>query len=272
MKKILAFSYFGGKYYMLDWLYSHFPEHHTFVDVFGGSGVVTFNKKPSKVDVYNDLNSEIYNFFKVLREKPKTLQYLLATSPYSREEYKNSKNREDISDVEKARRFFVNISQSFSGVLNNQWAYDVNRSCHNMSSVVSRFLSKIHINLPEIIMVLNRIQLENRDFQDIIRLYDSEDTFFYCDPPYLQSTRTFSHEYTHEMSLNKHIELSVLLNKIKGKFLLSGYNSKIYDSLYKNCNKSTKDVVNKSTVKSNNQKCEPRTEVLWYNYKISEKN
>ena len=110
------FCYIGAKTKLLEWIYSFFPEHTTFVDVFGGTGVVTFNKIPSKNDVYNDINGRIVNFYSVLRDEysRQILQDLIALTPYSRKEFQDCKEPVD-DPIEDARRFYVRQNQSFSG-------------------------------------------------------------------------------------------------------------------------------------------------------------
>lgn len=110
------FYYIGAKTKLLEWIYSFFPEHTTFVDVFGGTGVVTFNKIPSKNDVYNDINSRIVNFYAVLRDEYMCamLRDLIALTPFARTELKRSAEPTD-DPVEDARRFYVQNNMSFSG-------------------------------------------------------------------------------------------------------------------------------------------------------------
>ena len=119
MKDVIKppFVYIGAKTRYLDWIFSFFPEHNTFVDVFGGSGVVIMNKVRGKNDVYNDIDSRVCNFFRVLRDEYKRnqLQDLIALTPYSREEFKDDMHKTSEDDVEDARLFYIKQSMSFSG-------------------------------------------------------------------------------------------------------------------------------------------------------------
>ena len=119
MKDVIKppFVYIGAKTAHLDWIFSFFPEHDTFVDVFGGSGSVIMNKVPGKNDVYNDINGRLCNFYRVLRDEYKRnqLQDLIALTPYSREEFKDDRHKTSEDDVEDARLFYTKQGMSFSG-------------------------------------------------------------------------------------------------------------------------------------------------------------
>jgi DNA adenine methylase len=265
MKKINAFGYYGGKFNILTWLIPKLDSTTTFVDVFGGSMSVLLNKPESKVEVYNDRESEVVNFFKVLREKPKTLINQLSFTPFSREEFlyatKNFNNK-NLSDTERARIFFIKAKQSMmSQITSDQWGFNVSKNKQ----------AKSFINgIKKLKVISNRIQnvyIENKDFSWLIKTYDTEDTMFYCDPPYMQQTRVDGKSYFHEMSLNRHIELSVLLNKIKGSFAISGYDHPLYHKLYKNCKFEKTDPIGiGSSNTGRNKKSSTRVECLWRNY------
>lgn len=260
---INAFGYYGGKFNLLKWLLPKLPESNTFVDVFGGSMSVLLNKKPSEVEVYNDREGEVVNFFRVLRQKPKTLINLLEFTPFSREEYLNAvENFGKGSDIERARLFFIKVKQGMmSEVTSNQWGFNVTKN--KQSKSFKNSLKKLKI-------ITNRIKdvyIENKNFNWIIKTYDTENTLFYCDPPYLQETRVKEKSYLYEMSLSQHIELSVLLNRIKGKFAISGYDHPIYRNLYKKCRLQKSDPIKiGSSNTGRNRPSSTRVECLWTNY------
>jgi DNA adenine methylase len=115
---VTVFQFPGGKFYLIKKLLPLIPPHEVYVEVFGGAAALLFNKPPSKVEVYNDINSELVNFFHVLRDdvRWKILQEKLLLTPYSREEFELACREESgVDDVERARRFYVRIQQSFSG-------------------------------------------------------------------------------------------------------------------------------------------------------------
>lgn len=86
-KTLIPFNYFGGKYMHANWIISKLPKTKSYVEVFGGSGIILINKPPCQIETYNDLNSSVVNFFKVLRERPEELIEQIYLTPYSREEF-----------------------------------------------------------------------------------------------------------------------------------------------------------------------------------------
>ena len=108
-RKMIAFGWYGGKFSHLDWLLPLLPEAHHYCEPFGGSGAVLLNRSPSPVETYNDLDGEVVNFFRVLREQRDELISQIAFTPFSREEYYFAVSDQDdeISPLERARRFFI---------------------------------------------------------------------------------------------------------------------------------------------------------------------
>ena len=221
-RKMIAFGWYGGKFSQLDWLLPRLPDSHHYCEPFGGSGAVLLNRAPSPVETYNDLDGEVVNFFRVLREQHEELVAQIALTPFSREEfYVAISNQDDnITDLERARRFFVRARQARTGLAQTatlgRWANCRNTSRAGMSGVVSRWLGSVE-SLPEVAGRLMRVQIENRPAADVIRLYDDEGTLFYCDPPYPHGARGDSRAYGYEMTDAEHIELSGLLHSVKGK-------------------------------------------------------
>jgi DNA adenine methylase len=225
--------YFGGKGKMVKNLLPLIPPHKIYVEVFGGGASLLFAKKPSPVEVYNDIDSDLVNFFRVLRDPEKFEQFYrkAVLTPYSREEYCFCREtfQECQDDIERAYRFFVTARMSFSGRILHGWSFTVTDSSRGMAGAVSKWLSCLD-GLPDIHERLMRVQIEHDDFRKIIPRYDTADTFFYLDPPYVPDTRR-SGEYAHEMTLDDHRELVEMLLAIKGKAMLSGYRHEVYEPL-----------------------------------------
>jgi DNA adenine methylase len=223
--------YFGGKGNMVKKLLKLIPPHRIYVEVFGGGASLLFAKEPSPVEVYNDINSDLVNFFRVLRDPEKFEQFYrkAVLTPYSREEYCFCREtfRECQDDIERAYRFFVVARMSFSG--HHGWSFTVTQSCRGMVGSVSRWLSCLD-SLPDIHARLMRVQIEHDDFRKIIPRYDTPGTFFYLDPPYVPDTRR-SGRYTYEMTLDDYRELVEMLLALKGKAMLSGYKHEVYEPL-----------------------------------------
>lgn len=223
------FSWFGGKYYMLKHiipLLSRAP-HTVGVDVFGGSGVVSLNwpETAGRLHVYNDLNGGVVSFFRVLRDHTEDLVGRLQLTPCAREEFTDC--LEPSGDpVEAARRFFVLNRQCFGGGGRARpiWGRDLKKPPQPM-----KFIGSVD-GLGEIACRMRGWQIESLDFRRVLTDYDSSNTLFYLDPPYVAASRT-GRKYSHEMTDTDHVDLVSMLPRLKGKWLLSGYDSPLYTSL-----------------------------------------
>ena len=218
------FAYIGAKTRFLDWIYSFFPHHTTFVDVFGGSGVVTFNKVPSKNDVYNDLNGRIVNFYSVLRDvyMRQVLAELISLTPYSREEFKACKEPSD-EPVEDARRFYVKQNMSFSAC-GHSFGYV-------RGDATSKHTTFYELDWGGVIKRMQTITFENLPFDRMFENYDSPSTLFYCDPPYIETYGT--NEYTGEWGRKEQDRLIDVLRNAKGYVVMSSYEHESLDRLLK---------------------------------------
>ena len=266
-RKKIAFGWYGGKFSHLDWLLPLLPESHHYCEPFAGSAAVLLNRKPSPVETYNDVDGEVSHFFKILRDKSDELIRRIALTPFSREEYYTAiyDNDENISDVERARRFYIRARQTRTGLAQTaslgRWANCKDSSRSGMSGVVSRWLGGIDA-LDEIAQRLIRVQIENRPAIDVIQLYDGTNTFFYCDPPYYHETRGDSKAYGFEMDENQHREFAKIANQCSAKIAVSGYDHPLMKELFPD-SKWKKTVGNEKTIHSTKG---IRTEVLWTNY------
>jgi DNA adenine methylase len=266
-KKLIAFGWYGGKFSHLDWLLPLLPRTKHFCDVFGGSAAVLLNREPSPIETYNDIDQEVVNFFRILRDKSEELIRLIGLTPFSKEEFKLaiSDQEKPISPLERARQFFIRARQVRTGLAQKasvgRWAHCKLTSRAKMAGAVSRWLGSIE-DLPYITQRLLRVQIENSPAREVIKRYDSKETLFYCDPPYPHESRGDSNAYAHEMTDNEHRELSRLLHAVKGKVALSSYHCDIMDELYGDWVYIEAPIKNCHSVKT------PRREVLWVNYDI----
>jgi DNA adenine methylase len=260
-------TYYGGKGYSWRRIVPYFPSHHTYVEPFGGAANVLLNKPPSAVEVYNDIDSNVVTIFHVLRDCPDELQRALELTPYSREEYIRCLGPLDgLDDVEKARRLIVRYRQVFGGqgqkAAPGQWSYSVIQSRRSMAGAVSHWLSAIDEVLPLVVERFRRVQIENLPWQEIVRRYDTSETLFYCDPPYMPSTRNSHGQYAYEMTVEEHRELAEVLNNVKGHVVLSGYASPEYDEWYAGWER-VEFGATVSTRLDKGRSRDRRTEVLW---------
>ena len=267
-KKLIIFGWYGGKFSHLDWLLPLLLKCHHYCEPFAGSAALLLNRNPSPVETYNDLDGEVCNFFRVLRSEPEELARLIGLTPFSREEFEIACTLEpDIQPVERARRFYIRARQVRTGLAQTasigRWANCRNTTRAGMSGVVSRWLGGVNA-LPEIAERLLRVQIENRPAIDAINLYDTPETLFYCDPPYVHETRGDSKAYGFEMTDEQHEELADTLNSVQGMVAFSNYDCQLLDRLYpkKHWFKHI------SPPKTNHATKGERVEVLWTNYDL----
>ena len=264
-KHKLAFGWYGGKYSHLSWLLPLLPSCNHYCEPFGGSAAVLLNRTPSPVETYNDLDSEVVNFFKVLREEKEKLIEVISLTPFSREEFVKAIQapKEGLSELERARRFYIRARQARTGLAQTaspgRWATCRDTSRRGMGGAVSRWLGGYY-DLVEIASRLIRVQIDNRPAIDVIKAYDSEDTLFYCDPPYPHETRGDSKAYSFEMTNEEHQELAKVLHKIKGKAAVSGYVCELMLDLYGDWRRIDASPRLCHSVKT------IRQEALWVNY------
>lgn len=264
-RRMIAFGWYGGKYSHLKWLLPLLPYTYHFCEPFGGSAVVLLNREPSPVETYNDLDGEVVNFFKVLRDQKDELIEEIGLTPFSYEEFEKAivEPTEDLSDLERARRFYIRARQVRTGLAQTatpgRWAHCRLTSRAGMAGAVSRWLGSVEA-LPEIAQRLLRVQIENRPAIEVIERYDSEKTLFYCDPPYPHESRGDNNAYAYEMTDEQHRELAKVLREVRGKVALSGYRCDLLDELYGDWISTEEAVKNIHSVK------DPRQEVLWTNY------
>lgn len=221
------FSYYGGKQRMAHNIIPLIPKHTVYVEPFAGGASILFLKPFPRVsnsvhyrEVINDNNSLIYNFYKQLRDNPRELQRLINSTAYCERTFNECKRicrgEEKADDIYKAWAFFVNINMAFSGILFSGWKRGVFRENYSYS-----WYSKID-NLNKYLNRMQGVYVCNTDALDCIKQWDSPQTFFYLDPPYLGVDQGHYKGYT-QKDLNKLID--VLLS-IEGSFILSGYDNK----------------------------------------------
>lgn len=269
-------SWYGGKGYLVHRLIPLIPDHRVYVEVFGGGAALLLSKAPSAVEVYNDIDSQLVNFFRVLK-RPELFERLyryLSLTPHSREEHAYAvrhQHDEELDEVERAALFYIAAYQSINSVPGS-WSRSVWESRRGMPLKTAAWLSAVH-RLPEIAERLLTVQIENLHFERVLESYDSPDTFFYCDPPYLISTRVVGGTYRHEMCESDHIRLLELLTGLKGKVMLSGYPNELYDRYLSGWATADFDIACRSTVgapasRGSHSKSR-RIERVWMNYSTS---
>ena len=230
-----------------------------YLEPFAGSLAVLFNKKRCHIETVNDLDGEVTNFFCILRDRGNELEQLISLTPFSRREYEDAyKSCED--ELERARRFAVKCWMGFGCGNLYRNGFKSGQQTHSPNP------AKAWAKLPETMKLaterLKGVQIENLPAVELIKRYDTSDVFIYADPPYLHGTRK-NYLYKHEMSETDHKELLRFLTVHPGKVLLSGYDNDLYNKMLGGWNKVQKDTQAEGGRR--------RTETLWMNYDIEEK-
>ena len=225
--------YHGAKWKIAPWIIRHFPPHTTYVEVFGGSAGVLLRKRLSPIEVYNDLDGEVVNFFRMLRERPEALARAVELTPYARAELETAREPAD-DPLEAARRFAVRSWMSIGGPT-TQWRSGFRYRRDDKSQMWVQW-NRLPAAIVATARRLKTITIENADWQTILRRYDAPETLFYCDPPYLGETRSkwgkFRAAYKHEFTDADHEALAEALQGIQGMVVISGYPSPLYAELY----------------------------------------
>lgn len=246
-------SWIGGKKLLREKICNNFPKkYNKYVEVFGGAGWVLFNEeRPAKTEIYNDYNSELVNLFRCVKyhasEVKKELQFLLNSREIFKDFLENY-NKKGFTDIQRAARFFMIIKTSYAAKL--QCFGCVKRNIENMTSM-----------LEEIQKRLNTVVIENEDFEKIIKQHDSVDTFFFLDPPYVDTEKYYKNV---EFSKEDHQRLFESLKNVKGKFLVSYNDCEYIRQLYKDYNIEEVSRFSNLTTKSAERK--KYNEILIKNY------
>jgi DNA adenine methylase len=228
--------YHGGKWRLAKWIVNHFPAHRFYIEPFGGAGSVLLRKPRSRCELYNDLDGEVVNYFRVLRDPglAARLAALLELTPFAADEFKAAYEPLETADqVERARRFFVRMSLGWGTRMRS-----VNRSLRSRKGNDNATPAKEFSNYPKHIKSfterLRGVVIENRPATQIIARHDEPDALFYLDPPYLHHLRKDwgRNTYSCEMTDEDHVALAETLYQVKGYVVVSGYPSELYDDLY----------------------------------------
>jgi DNA adenine methylase len=261
-------KYHGGKYYLCKWIIDYLPEHAVYVEPFGGAASVLLNKPRAQFEVYNDLEYSIYCLLTQLRDQPDEFLRRVREIKYTKDEY--LKMREIYRD---SGRFHAlpmldqavitySVRRMSRGGLCGTFCWSSRIYGEGVPGEEHGWLTMLD-ELPAVCERLKGITVENKDWREVVYLYDSPDTVFYLDPPYPEFTRVFKNAYLIEMSAKDHEEMASVLKQVKGKVLLSSYPSKFYENLYSGWRSITRSIPNHS---SHEKVKERKTEVLWINF------
>jgi DNA adenine methylase len=255
-------AYYGGKQKMLKHILPLISAHTCFVEPFAGGLALFFNKSPSKVECINDINGELINFYKVIKHNFNELYYLLEETLYSKLQYKEAKNiynnPDNYDNIKRAWAVWVLCNEGYGGGINKGWGFSKKK---NEGLLLK---NKILNFTNEYAERLKNVKIECNDALTVIKNFDNEDTFFYIDPPYIETSQGHYKGYTE----NDYTKLLEILSVIKGKFLLSSYPNEILEKYAVKNNWNKLDISKFLEMSSNLKKARTKTETLVFNYKV----
>lgn len=249
-------NYPGGKGKLAQTIVELMPPHKTYLEPFFGGGAVFFHKEPSRIETINDLDGDVVNFFRIIRDNPEALADRIAMTPYSREEYDSAWISGKRDDITRAWRFAVRSKMSWGFKMHSKTGFKTDVAGREYAYCVKNW-NRLPMDIQEAAARLKDAQIENRPALELIRKYNDPNVLIYADPPYLMQTRG-GRQYSWEMSVRDHEELVDALLRHKGPVILSGYASELYDRALASWNRLE--------IAARTQNHAERTEVLWYNF------
>lgn len=259
-----ALRYHGGKFRLANWSMRFFPEHVCYTEAFGGAAGVLLQKPRAYAEVYNDLDGDIVNFFRVCRD-PGTRGALIdacALTPYARAEFDLAWEPTDDA-VERARRTAVRAAMGFGSAGATKGSSGFRIDTRRKHGTASHVWAQYPPGLAQVGERFEGVVIENRPATTVLIQHDAPDTLHFVDPPYLPATRdryAADRYYRHEMTQLDHAELLGVLKRLNGMVVLCGYHSEIYDSVldgWERHETSARASGRRGTVL--------RTEVVWLN-------
>lgn len=259
-----AIRYHGGKFRLASWIISFFPAHRCYVEPFGGGASVLLKKKPSAAEVYNDLDGDVVNLFRVLRN-PVESQALIeacALTPYARDEFISAYDMCD-DPIEQARRLIVRATMGFGSAGATKGKTGFRLDTKRNSATAQRIWARQPDNLSSVASRFAGVLIENRDAIRCMRDHDTLSTLHFVDPPYVHDTRVETAKnsaYRFEMTNDEHVILLNALKTLQGMVIVCGYDSELYNSNLQGWKRVTRTTAANGCTGS-----VQRTEYLWIN-------
>ena len=252
-------KYNGSKWRIAQWIIGHFPDHHSYLEPFFGSGAVLFSKRRSHIETINDLDGDVVNLFMQIREDPERLAEAIYWTPYARTEYERAwaAQQTETDPFKRAVDFYIRMMMGHGFRTTGEkvgWKNDVQG---REAAYAAGHWCKTPETIRQAAERLRGVQIECRPAVELIRRFNFHNVLIYADPPYLLSTR-HGRQYRHEMSDEQHEELLAALLDHRGPVLLSGYDSDLYRDMLQGW--SREEIVSRA------QTAGARTEVLWSNF------
>ena len=252
-------KYPGSKWSIANWIISHFPSHHSYLEPFFGSGAVLFTKKRSPIETVNDLDKDVVNLFRQIRENTERLADTIYWTPYARSEYERAWAAQytETDPFQRAVDFYIRMMMGHGFRTTGEkvgWKNDVQG---REAAYAAGYWCKTPEMIFEAAERLRKVQIENLPAVDLIRRFNFPNVLIYADPPYVLSTR-HGKQYRHEMTDEQHEELLDTLSNHRGPVLLSGYDSDLYRDILHDWHREE--------IPSRAQTSGARIEVLWMNF------
>lgn len=258
-----ALTYYGGKQKLASTIVPLIPGHTLYNEPFCGGAAILFAKEPSEIEVLNDTNTELINFYKVVKQDYVSLEKKIRITLHSRRQHADAKvintHPHLFDELDRAWAIWVLASQSFASILDNSWGYDKSKN-----TTTKKIINKGMLFSEEYAIRLQNVQLECADALYIIQSRDTAQSFHYCDPPYFNSNCGHYGGYTED----DFRRLLDTLAGVKGKFLLSSYPSPLLDSYIKRYGWNVRTFQSKVSVNKGSGRGKLKTEVLTANYEI----
>ncbi|TQI66241.1 DNA adenine methylase [Clostridium sp. KNHs216] len=247
-------KYPGAKWRLSDWIISHMPEHKSYLEPYFGSGAVFFRKAPAKIETINDIDEDVVNLFRCIREDAEKLAMLVETTPYAREEYYSAFTESPEEPYERARLFLMKtwMGHGFRTYCRSGWKNDI---AGRENSYAVNYWNRLPEWIMNIVARLKEVQIECKPAPELIERFNRPNVLIYADPPYLLSTRKMKKQYAYEMTDADHVELLTVLKQHQGPVLLSGYDNELYNDMLQGWQKDQ--------IITTAEKGKHRTETLW---------
>lgn len=258
--------YFGGKWRLAPWIVAQFPPHRVYVEPFGGGGSVLLRKPRSYAEVYNDMDEEMVNLFRVARDRGEELVRALKLTAFARREFYLACNFDAVCPLERARRTVVRSFMGFGSNAIHAISTGFRSNCNRSGTTPAMDWRNYPDALVGIVERLRGVVIECRDAWEVMTAHDGSDTLYYLDPPYIGEERASAgkHMYRHEMTEQEHEALLGALTALEGMVVISGYRNPLYDDLLSDWKRVERDAYAGGARK--------RTEVLWINRALSERD
>ena len=250
-------KYPGSKWKLAKWIIGFFPQHHSYLEPFFGSGAVLFNKPRSNIETINDMDGNVVNLFEWIKGDPERLAHEIYWTPYARQVYEDAFAAVPEDSFEKAVNFYIRLNMGHGFRTTGDkvgWKNDI-------QGRERAYAAQDWVHLSEKIMQaaerLRGVQIENKAAVELIQRFNYPNVLVYADPPYVLSTRN-GKQYRHEMDNAAHADLLEALLAHEGPVILSGYDNPLYQEMLKDWHQEQKE--------SRTQSLMIKTETLWMNF------